>query len=166
MLPENEVDDVSPELPETEVVYSLMRTQRFLSNRLTKMLAPYGVGWTRYEIMQSLVRADREPVSVLTLAHTLERHWTSVSKAITGLERAGHVTRYLNPSNRRENLVELTDFGFTAFQRVDKALATEAAACIPEDPTAGNLLLNLGSLERRLRAAMDDSRPVGQHGYR
>ncbi|MGV9866721.1 MarR family winged helix-turn-helix transcriptional regulator [Rhodococcus koreensis] len=155
--------DAGPEAAAgTEVIYSLMRTQRFLSNRITKTFAPYGVGWTGFEIMQSLVRAGGDPISVLTIAHTLERHWTSISKAVTGLERAGHVNRFLNPANRRENLVELTGSGRTAFHQVTAALGATAATCIPAHPTADELLRNLDSLERELRS-LDAARRPADH---
>ncbi|MEN0137900.1 MAG: hypothetical protein AAGC80_22305 [Rhodococcus sp. (in: high G+C Gram-positive bacteria)] len=132
-----------------DIISSLMRTQRMLSSHLNKAFSPYGVSWAGYEILQLLVH--RHPISVLTLARELERHWTSIAHTVNGLERAGHVIRYRNPSYRRENLVEITDSGIEACTQVNEALAVTAAVCSPDDDTALALLTGLGAFEAELR---------------
>ncbi|MFC9550036.1 MarR family winged helix-turn-helix transcriptional regulator [Rhodococcus sp. NPDC056960] len=132
-----------------DIISSLMRTQRMLSSQLNKAFTPYGVSWAGYEILQMLV--PRNPISILTLARELERHWTSIAHTVNGLERSGHVIRYRNPSYRRENLVEMTDSGYDACTRVNEVLAVTAGACLPDDDVASALLAGLGALETELR---------------
>ena len=137
---------------ETNVIHTLLRTQRLLIARLGHVLTPCGMSWAGYEILQTLHLREGRPMSALALSNHLERHWTTIGNTISGLERSGHVVRYPNPEYWRENIVELTDRGRTGYENATAMLTTAAAEWVPR-PQACELLKELQSLELALRQA-------------
>ncbi|MBW4818385.1 MarR family winged helix-turn-helix transcriptional regulator [Rhodococcus qingshengii] len=135
---------------ETNVIHTLLRTQRLLIARLGHVLTPCGMSWAGYEILQTLHPRAGRPMSVLALSRHLERHWTTIGNTVSGLERSGHVVRYPNPKYRRENIVDLTDRGRTAYEKATTMLTTAATEWVPR-PQARQLLNDLRSLELALR---------------
>lgn len=89
-------------------------------------------GATLTEARVLLCLANGEPLfrdsgqtnhSVATLQHDLRLGQTSVSSAITALERKGLVERVENPTDRRKLIILLTELGHAKVEHIDDVLA-------------------------------------------
>jgi MarR family transcriptional regulator, organic hydroperoxide resistance regulator len=67
--------------------------------------------------------ADGRPRSVRALAHDTGTRGSTLTGVLDRLERRGHLTRQLDPTDRRSFRVSLTDQGSTVATRVRDAVA-------------------------------------------
>jgi DNA-binding MarR family transcriptional regulator len=107
-----------------------------LTQARKKVFAWYGnylkpLGLTPSYVYVLGVLRDKEYASPSEISHLLELERPTVTTLLSRMERSGLVNRVLNPSNRRETLVSLTDAGKEACDKAypllveaDKALNT------------------------------------------
>jgi MarR family transcriptional regulator, transcriptional regulator for hemolysin len=111
----------------------LARTAKLLTRAFERELALAGGSLPTWLILLSLKsrgwRTQRE------LAEALGIEGPTLTHHLTGLERAGLVTRTRDPDNRRVQRMDLTDAGDAAFHRLRRAASR---------------------FDRRLRSGLDD----------
>ncbi|UNO47307.1 MarR family winged helix-turn-helix transcriptional regulator [Alicyclobacillus acidoterrestris] len=107
-----------------------------LTQARKKVFAWYGnylkpLGLTPASVYVLGVLRDKEYATPSEISHLLELERPTVTTLLSRMERSGLVNRALNPSNRRETLVSLTDTGKEACDKAypllveaDKALNT------------------------------------------
>lgn len=105
---------------EFEVIAAVLRLAQNLRLQLTESLTGHGMTWARYEILAALTR--RGPSSYQSLARQLERHRTSIATTVTGLEKAGYVSRSLTSPHGQQWIVSVTGHGELATERAERAL--------------------------------------------
>ncbi|TQC43415.1 MarR family transcriptional regulator [Rhodococcus sp. WS4] len=113
----------------TGLIAAVLRTQKLIVRKLDATLNPLGLSFPRYEVLSSVDAAPNGVISTALLCRTLDRHPTTITSLIDGLERTKLVTRSTNPADRRETLVTITDRGraaaLSAAHAVDDASAVD-----------------------------------------
>ncbi len=84
-------------------------------------LEPFGIDGKDFGALRVLAR--REPMSQLEVARTLRIDRTTMVALLDALERKGIVSRRPDPTDRRKNVVELTESGREAFDAAEVAYA-------------------------------------------
>ena len=102
---------------------SILRAQQVIVARITDVLRPLGLTFTRYE---ALVLLHFSPDGTLPLAKTSERlmlHPSSVTSTIDRLEHERLVVRKPHPSDRRVTLAQITHAGSRLAERAIRSVA-------------------------------------------
>jgi DNA-binding MarR family transcriptional regulator len=102
-------------------VTSIMRAQQILMGRAEAIVKPFGLTFARFEIIQLLSFSRKEQMPMSKASRLLQVHPTSVTSAVTRLEKDGLVRREAHPTDGRTILLTLTDEGR------DRALACAEA---------------------------------------
>lgn len=138
--------------PGMEAVTAVMRAQQIMLTRIEAALRPFGISFSRYELLTllSFTRTGRLPMSKLSAR--LQVHPTSVTNTVDRLEAAGLVHRRPDPADGRSRLVAITDAGRDVARR-----ATEDLNAVFADIglTAEDLDLLTGILRRFRQQAGD-----------
>ncbi len=143
------------------VVTSVMRVHQLLLTQIDSALRPFGLTFSRYEVLVllSFSRSGRLPLS--KIGERLQVHPTSVTNSIDRLEKAGLVARQIDPNDRRRTLAELTETGRQQMAAATAAL--QSAQFFLADlsaEAADELFVGL----REIRAASGDFRQEGPEG--
>ena len=103
--------------PGMEAVTAVMRAQQIMLTRIEAALRPFGISFSRYELLTllSFTRTGMLPMSKLSAR--LQVHPTSVTNTVDRLEAAGLVRRRPDPADGRSRLVAITDAGRDVAQR-------------------------------------------------
>ena len=108
------------------LVTSVTRAQQLLVERIEEVLRPHGLTFARYEILRLLAFSRHRSMPMSRLGSLLQVHATSVTSAVTRLEKQGLVERRPHGVDRRIVLASLTATG--------EALVEEALEALPEEP--------------------------------
>ncbi|WP_430331898.1 MarR family winged helix-turn-helix transcriptional regulator [Rhodococcus sp. ACT016] len=92
-------------------VTSLVRAQQIMMARVEETLKPFGLTFSRYELLTLLTFTRSGALPMAKASARLQVHPTSVTNAVDRLEAAGLVRRVPHPTDRRATLVEITDEG-------------------------------------------------------
>jgi len=107
----------------------------------------FGVGVTEWRIMAMLAIEPR--ITAYRICQVIGLDKAAVSRALSALERDGHVWSDEDRSTRRRKLVELTDSGWTLHERIIR-MAHEREAVLVSDLTAEEVEQLAGLLRRVL----------------
>ncbi|MFS0703368.1 MarR family winged helix-turn-helix transcriptional regulator [Cellulomonas sp. 179-A 9B4 NHS] len=122
------------------------------SSKLTALtdaaLEPLGIDSKDFGALRVL--AHREPTSQLQVAQTLGIDRTTMVTLLDALERRGVVTRRPDPTDRRRNVVELTEQGLRTYDAARVAYGEAESAFL-----AGVGADAAGRLRRTLRALVE-----------
>ena len=99
-------------------VTSLMRAQAIMLARAEDVLRPLGLSFARYELLTLLSFTRRGALPMARAGALLQVHPTSITNAVSRLEKAGLVSRERHPGDGRAVLIQITERG--------RALAAEA----------------------------------------
>lgn len=102
-------------------VTSVMRAHQILLARVEAALRPYGLSFSRYELLRLLAFSGSGELPITKASDRLQVHVTSVTHAIRRLEGDGLVERTPHPTDGRTTLVRLTELGRST---VEDATAT------------------------------------------
>jgi MarR family transcriptional regulator, organic hydroperoxide resistance regulator len=102
------------------VLLALQRAAHRTVHALAATLAELDLTPSEVNTLANL--ADGRPRSVRALAHDTGTRATTLTGVLDRLERRGHITRELDPSDRRSFRVSLTDQGRTIAARVHEAV--------------------------------------------
>jgi DNA-binding MarR family transcriptional regulator len=133
------------------LAYRLRRASHYIDREIRRELAPLGIELWELELLAALRRAGGGPPYRLTAGALLEEtQLTSgaITKRVARLERKGWVRREIDPDDRRQILVVLTDEG------LQRAVAVFGVMSKTEE----SLLVRLG--ERALGRMNDDLREL------
>ena len=104
------------------MVTSVVRAQQLLMERIDAAVRPLDLTFARYEVLRllSFVRSGELPMA--RLGSLLQVHPTSVTSAVTRLERQGHVERRRGQDDGRVVLATITTSGRDVVERATDAL--------------------------------------------
>lgn len=92
-------------------VTSIVRAQQILQARIDAALKPFELSFARFELLVLLHFSRSGALPMGTIGRRLQVHPTSVTSAVTRLERQRLVDRSPDPADGRAKLVSLTDAG-------------------------------------------------------
>ena len=134
--------DLGPQLSR-RLTYLLKRAFVDLEDLHREHLDPFGINARELSVL--LLLQAREPESQQQTAERLQVDRTSMVALLDGLEAKGLVARVADPSDRRRNVVALTDAGRRTLEKALRA----------SDKAERRLLAALNDLERtQLRALL------------
>lgn len=144
------------DLGEPEVmaaVTSVFRVHQLLLARLNELLAPHGLTFARYEVLQLLVFSSRGSLPLSVVGARLQVHPASVTNAVARLERDGLLERRAHPDDGRAVVAHLTARGREVVSAATTALVdARFGADGLDEASAGTLT----SLLEPLRAAAEE----------
>ena len=106
-------------------VTALMRTARILLTRVEHVLKPFGLTFSRFELLALLSFTANGALPMAKAGARLQVHPTSVTNAVDRLEKAGLAVRRPHPSDGRTILVEITPAGRALVPVIAAALNAE-----------------------------------------
>lgn len=106
-------------------VTSVMRAHQILLARVETALRPYGLSFSRYELLRLLAFSKSGALPITKASDRLQVHVTSVTHAIRRLESDGLVRRVPHPTDGRTTLVALTDQGRCTVEDATRTLNAE-----------------------------------------
>ena len=127
---------------------SVMRVQQLMIGALDAALKPFGLTFSRYEVLVLLLFSQHGSLPLSKIGARLMVHPTSVTNTIDRLEAAGLVRREPNPQDGRGTLAVLTDEGRAV---ATKATADLNAARFGLGALSGSELTDVYRVLRRLR---------------
>ncbi|MET4059279.1 DNA-binding MarR family transcriptional regulator [Arthrobacter sp. UYP6] len=92
-------------------VTAVMRTSQILFTRVESVLKPFGLTFSRFELLALLGFTATGALPMAKAGARLQVHPTSVTNAVDRLEQAGLAERRPHPSDGRTVLVEITPAG-------------------------------------------------------
>ena len=125
------------------LVTSVMRVQQVILARIEAILRPFGLTFSRYEVLRLLAFTRRGVMPVGKIGERLQVHPASVTNAVQRLEADGLVRRTDNPNDGRSVLAEITDSGRRLVEECTDRLNAEVFAAVP---------IPLGQQERAFKA--------------
>ncbi|BCJ55199.1 MarR family transcriptional regulator [Actinoplanes sp. NBRC 14428] len=135
--------------PHEVLGYLLKHANLKLTALADAALEPLGIDSKDFGTLRVL--AHREPASQLQVAQTLGIDRTTMVALLDALERKGIITRRPDPTDRRRNVVELTDQGLRTYDAAQEAYAkAESTFLAAISPTATS------QFRRTLRTLLTD----------
>jgi DNA-binding MarR family transcriptional regulator len=134
-------------------VTSVMRAQAIMLARAEAVLRPLGLSFARYELLTLLSFTRRGSMSMARAGTLLQVHPTSITNAVSRLEKAGLVRRERHPNDGRAVLIHITESGRVLTEEATK-LINEAVFTQPGLPP--QQLKTLFSVIRELRRGAGD----------
>lgn len=92
-------------------VTSIFRAQQILLARIDEQLRPFDLTFARYEVLMLLSFSRRGSLPLGVIGSRLQVHPTSVTSAVSRLERQRLVDRRKHPTDGRTRLAVLTEEG-------------------------------------------------------
>ncbi|WP_326547863.1 MarR family transcriptional regulator [Mycolicibacterium sp. ND9-15] len=111
-------------------VTSVMRAHQILLARVESALRPYGLSFSRFELLRLLAFSRNGALPITKASDRLQVHVTSVTHAIRRLETDGLVERVPHPTDGRTTLVQITDLGRSIVEDATVTLNNEVFADI------------------------------------
>lgn len=102
---------------------SVMRVQQLMISALDAALKPYGLTFSRYEVLVLLHFSRSGSLPLSKIGERLMVHPTSVTSAIDRLEAQGFVERMPDQDDRRRTLARLTAKGRTTVKQATDAVS-------------------------------------------
>lgn len=135
------------------MVTALVRAQQLLLERITAVLRPWDLTFARYETLRVLAFTRSGEMSMARLGSLLQVHPTSVTSAVTRLERQGFVERRRDSEDRRIVLASITPQGRAVVESATAGLNAEvfAGLGLTSDEVSG-----LSALLNRVRETEGD----------
>jgi DNA-binding MarR family transcriptional regulator len=134
-------------------VTSVMRAQAIMLARTEAVLRPLGLSFARYELLTLLSFTRRGAMSMARAGTLLQVHPTSITNAVSRLEKAGLVRREPHPSDGRAVLIHITDAGRELTAEATKHIN---AAVFTQPGLSPDLLKTLFSVIREFRREAGD----------
>jgi DNA-binding MarR family transcriptional regulator len=121
----------------------LRRVADYLETELRRELATFGIELWEMELLGALKRAGApHRLSAGALQHRMRLTSGGVTKRVASLERRGWVRRDIDPDDRRQILVSLTDEGMRRAREVFSAKTETEARQLAALPPATQRRLN------------------------
>jgi DNA-binding MarR family transcriptional regulator len=111
------------ELPETKTYLEVLRTHGTVTMRSAELFREYGVTEQQYHLLRILEEAGPGGLPCLDIARQLPTPAPDVTRLVDRIQRAGLVRRQRLEADRRVVMIELTERGRRAAQRIGPAVA-------------------------------------------
>jgi DNA-binding MarR family transcriptional regulator len=130
-------------------VTSVMRAHQILLARVENTLRPFGLSFSRFELLRLLAFSRTGALPITKASDRLQVHVTSVTHAIRRLEADALVDRMPHPTDGRTTLVRITGRGRTTVEEATRTLNKEVFADIGmPDRQARRLVESIETLRR------------------
>jgi DNA-binding MarR family transcriptional regulator len=141
------IEQIAPHSPEETVSkalsFRLQRVAHHLETELRRELAAFGIELWEMELLGALKRAGPPyRLHAGALLETMRLTSGGVTKRVAGLERKGWVRRDIDPDDRRQVLVSLTDEGLRRAGEVFSTKTETEARLLSALPPATQRRLN------------------------
>ena len=132
---------------------SIMRAQQIVLARVDEVLKPWGLTFSRYEVLVLLHFSRNGSLPLGKMGDRLMLHQASITNLVDRLEDQGYLRRVPHPTDRRTTLAELTDEGRALIGDATEAVvaARVGLADLSDDDAD-----QLHRILRRLRSAAGD----------
>lgn len=107
-----------------EALVGIARTEAVTRERLERVLAPYGLSMTQYNVLRILRGAGPTGLCRNELGQRLISRMPDVSRLLDRMESAGLVSRVRSTEDRRLVNTTLTDWGRALVDELDTVVAT------------------------------------------
>lgn len=97
--------------------YTLCRIARKIHYQVDEIFKPYGITVEQWAALKTI--EEKAPLSQKQLSDSLEKNQNTVKALVTHLLSKGWITRHLDPSDKRNQLLTLTKTG----QQITKELS-------------------------------------------
>ncbi len=97
--------------------YTLCRIARKIHYQVDEIFKPYGITVEQWAALKTI--EEKAPLSQKQLSDSLEKNQNTVKALVTHLLAKGWITRHLDPSDKRNQLLTLTETG----QQITKELS-------------------------------------------
>lgn len=111
-------------------VTSVMRAHQIFLARVESALRPYGLSFSRFELLRLLAFSRVGALPIAKASDRLQVHVTSVTHAIRRLEEDGLVERIPHPTDGRTTLVQVTARGRSTVEAATATLNRQVFADI------------------------------------
>jgi DNA-binding MarR family transcriptional regulator len=138
------------------VVTSVMRTQQLLLTQIDGLLRPFGLTFSRFELLRLLSFAGDAQLSMARAGERLQVHPTSLGNAVKRLESDGLVRRAAHPEDGRALVLELLPAGRELVEAATAVLNEHVFAPLEVSPEE---LRTLIAILARFRSARGDFAP-------
>jgi DNA-binding MarR family transcriptional regulator len=139
--------------PDLSTARAVRRATQRLSRRLQLQRAPDGLSLTKISLLGHLARNGPMTAGALAAADRLQPQ--SVTRVLAELEADGHITRLLNPTDKRQRVFAISDAGRLALRQDmrlrDKWLASVMHAELT--PAERDTVLHAAAILERLADA-------------
>ncbi|MFT3851319.1 MAG: MarR family transcriptional regulator [Ilumatobacteraceae bacterium] len=102
---------------------SIVRAEQILNRHGSAILKPYGVRYTRHNVLILLYFTKRGQMPLGRISEHLLVHPASITAAVDALEKDGYIERIPHPTDRRATLAAITPAGREVVVRSTTALA-------------------------------------------
>lgn len=109
--------------PEAEVYLNLLRTAEVLSQDAERMLKPYGLTGTQYNVLRILRGAGRDGLACGEVSGRMVTHDPDITRLLDRLEARGLVTRARQKRDRRVITTRITPAGLEILKKLDGPVA-------------------------------------------
>lgn len=132
---------------------SIMRAQQIVLARVDEVLKPWGLTFSRYEVLVLLHFSRTGALPLGKMGDRLMLHQASITNLVDRLEGQGYLRRVPHPTDRRTTLAELTDEGRAIIDDATEAVvdARVGLADLSDDDAD-----HLHRILRQLRSAAGD----------
>ena len=89
--------------------YTLCRIARKIHYQVDEIFKPYGITVEQWAALKTI--EEKAPLSQKQLSDSLEKNQNTVKALVTHLLSKGWITRHLDPSDKRNQLLTLTETG-------------------------------------------------------
>ncbi|EHQ05227.1 MAG: MarR family transcriptional regulator [Leptonema illini] len=116
---------MQPEPPQTSdpLGYLLGRAHYSMRRRLNRRMASCGMELTSEQCLILVMLGCESQVNQQDLADRMFKDKTGISRLVSGMERKGLIQRTSTIEDRRNNFVQLTDFGRSTLSTIQKQLS-------------------------------------------
>ena len=114
-----------------QICFRLYTAARLITQAYTPMLNQLGITYPQYLVLMVLWERDSQPVN--DIAHRLVLETNTVTPLLQRMEKQGLVARHRGESDKRQQIVSLTDRGKAleaqAYKLIPQGMGKQLAAC-------------------------------------
>jgi DNA-binding MarR family transcriptional regulator len=108
---------------EAEAYLNLLRTADVLSQDLERLLKPYGLTGTQYNVLRILRGAGRDGLACGKVSGRMVTHDPDITRLLDRLEARGWVARAREKRDRRVITTRVTPAGLALLKKLDRPVA-------------------------------------------
>ncbi len=108
---------------EEELLVSLLRTTDVLEERFDRLVKPFGISMTQYNVLRILRGAGPSGRTCGEIGERLIAREPDVTRLLERLEKAGYLARTRDTSDRRVVVTRITPAGLKLLSELDKPIS-------------------------------------------
>jgi len=120
--PDLVVTETGKYVPEQQAYLNLIRTAEVLSQRVSDLMARYGLSGKQYNVLRSIRRGGDDGLSISQISDQMTDPRADVTRLLDRLVREGLVDRQTDAADRRVVRAYLTKAGSDLLEAIDEPL--------------------------------------------